>query len=310
MYSDISDALLCSSQEFVKERVVNNDHQVAGWKEYCSSSHGEARAAFLEWASHGKPRQGHLFDNMSRSRAYFKYTLRQCRANQDRIQSDNLARKLLSTKTKQFWKEVNKISGSVSAPLAFTVDNTSGQKNICDLWKNHYDNILNLTKDEKCKSKVLSRIVDCTSPDSPFTPDEIASVIKDLKNGKACGRDRLQSEHFKYGSDKLSVLLCLLFNAMIIHGYLCEGLMDTVLIPIVKDKKGDISCKDNYRPIALTSVISKLLESVILSRYHFCLLTSHNQFGFKEDHSTDLCTFMLKQFVDYYNKKYSPVFIC
>ena len=70
--------------------------------------------------------------------------------------------------------------------------------------------------------------------------------------------------------------------------------MDMVLIPIVKDKS-NISCKDNYRPIALTSVISKVLEAVILNRYQYCLVTSHNQYCFiKNDHSTDLCTFSLK----------------
>ena len=138
----------------------------------------------------------------------------------------------------------------------------------------------------------------------------MSTVIKDLKNGKACGGDGLQSEHFKFGSDKLCVLLSLLFNSMILHGYICQDLMETILVPVVKDKKGNICCKDNYRPIALTSVISKILESIILSRFHHCLLTNCNQFGFKNDHSTDLCTFTLKQITDYYNCKSSPVYIC
>ena len=88
-----------------------------------------------------------------------------------------------------------------------------------------------------------------------FSPSEVSAVIKGLKRGKACGKDGLQSEHFKFSSAKVSVLLCFLFNAMLLHGYICPELMDTVLTPILKDKKGDISSKDNYRPIAITSVI-------------------------------------------------------
>ena len=70
--------------------------QVVGWKEYCGPSHAEARQAFLHWASCSKPRYGPTFDHMKRTRSYFKFTLRQCRANEDRVLSNNLARRLPS----------------------------------------------------------------------------------------------------------------------------------------------------------------------------------------------------------------------
>jgi hypothetical protein len=310
LYNDIKDSLLLSSQELIKERGNTEHSQIAGWREYCSVSHADARQAFTHWVRCSKPRHGPVFEQMRRTRAYFKYTLRQCHVNQERVKSDNLARKLLSKQSKQFWKEVSKLKGGTSAPLAFTIEDTSGQKNICDMWKGHYKSILNSSKDTPLKQDILNKLQSCTSSDAPFTPAEIVSVIKELKNGKASGRDGLQSEHFKYGSDKLNVLLCLLFNCMVLHGYVCEGLMDTILIPIVKDKKGNIASKDNYRPIAITSVISKIFEAIILSRYQYCLITCHNQFGFKEDHSTDMCLFSLKQVVDYYSSLSSPVFIC
>ena len=71
-------------------------------------------------------------------------------------------------------------------------------------------------------------------------------------------------------------------------------LKNVILNEIVhKDKKGNVSSKDNYRPIAIASVISKILESAILIRFQDCLFTNCNQFGFKTDHATDLCTFTL-----------------
>ena len=78
--------------------------------------------------------------------------------------------------------------------------------------------------------------------------------------------------------------------------------MSVVLVPIVKDKTGQISSKDNYRPIALASVMSKLIERIILERIETCLLTSSNQFGFKSNHGTDLCISVLKEIVDIYTK--------
>ena len=86
--------------------------------------------------------------------------------------------------------------------------------------------------------------------------------------------------------------------------------MDTLLIPIVKDKKGNLCSKDNYRPIAITSVLSKIFEAIILDRYYDNLHTEHNQFGFKDGHSTDLCIFSLKHVIDYYSSMNSPIYIC
>ena len=142
LYLDISESLISASQDFVKDRGFMQHKQVPGWKDYCSASHAEALSAFLHWSSRGKPRHGPAFDAMKQSRAYFKFTLRQCRADEDRIRSDILAKKLLSKKSVHFWKEVNKLKDGTSAPLAYTIDNTSGQKDICLLWRGHYESIL------------------------------------------------------------------------------------------------------------------------------------------------------------------------
>ena len=61
-----------------------------------------------------------------------------------------------------------------------------------------------------------------------------------------------------YASEKLHVLISLLFNSVNIHGYLPTRLMETIIVPTVKDNKGVLTDKNNYRPIALTCVASKL----------------------------------------------------
>ena len=85
--------------------------------------------------------------------------------------------------------------------------------------------------------------------------------------------------------------------------------MNTVLVPIVKDLKGDRSDCNNYRPISITCIMSKILESMILTRYEELLFTSDNQFGFKSKHSTDHCIFVLKEVIDFYISHSSPVYM-
>ena len=42
--------------------------------------------------------------------------------------------------------------------------------------------------------------------------------------------------------------------------------MITIIASIIKNKAGDLSDNNNYRPIALATIDSKLFESLILSR--------------------------------------------
>ena len=144
--------------------------------------------------------------------------------------------------------------------------------------------------------------------DSP--PDEVHSAIQSLKNGKSQGLDGIYSEHFKYGADNLRILLSMVLNSMLIHAHLPPMLMSTKISPIVKDKKGDLGSADNYRPIAITCILSKVFELMILERHKSTLETSANQFGYKPKHGTEFCVFVAKQVIDYYKSNGSPVYLC
>ena len=102
----------------------------------------------------------------------------------------------------------------------------------------------------------------------------------------------------------------MVFNAMIIHCHLPASLMETVIVPIVKDKKGDLSAADNYRPIAITSILSKVLELLVLKRHEDLFYTTCNQFGFKPKLGTEQCIFTLKQVIEYYKSNNSPIYLC
>jgi len=46
----------------------------------------------------------------------------------------------------------------------------------------------------------------------------------------------------------------------IVHGYIPNSCLNTTIIPICKNKNGNMSDTSNYRPVAVTTVVSKLLE--------------------------------------------------
>uniref|UniRef100_A0AAZ1XJK6 Reverse transcriptase domain-containing protein n=1 Tax=Oreochromis aureus TaxID=47969 RepID=A0AAZ1XJK6_OREAU len=78
----------------------------------------------------------------------------------------------------------------------------------------------------------------------------------------------------------------------------------------MKDKAAKVSCLDNYRPIALASILSKVLERILFDRVSVFISSLDNQFGFKPKHGTDMCIYALKEIVSLYRAKNSSVLMC
>lgn len=97
---------------------------------------------------------------------------------------------------------------------------------------------------------------------------------------------------------------------MLVHGTLPSPMLSVLLVPVVKDKTGKISSIDNYRPIALASVVSKVLEIILLERVQRHVVTTDEQFGFKRKHGTDMCIYALKEAVSKYRGQNSTMFLC
>ena len=56
---------------------------------------------------------------------------------------------------------------------------------------------------------------------------------------------------------------------------------ETTLVPIIKNTCGNPADGNNYRPIAIDTIVSMLFESIILYKCEEFLHTCDNQFGFK-----------------------------
>ena len=78
--------------------------------------------------------------------------------------------------------------------------------------------------------------------------------------------------------------------------------------PIVKNKKKSLSSSDNYRSISLNSLICKIMELILLELLQKFVNTNKLQFGFKEQHSTVLCSFALSETIQYYINQDSNIF--
>ena len=70
--------------------------------------------------------------------------------------------------------------------------------------------------------------------------------------------------------------------------------------PIPQNRKKSLSDSQNYRTIALSSILGKVLDHTILLLHSSSLSTSDLQFGFKKRHGTVQCTYVLNEITQYY----------
>ena len=86
--------------------------------------------------------------------------------------------------------------------------------------------------------------------------------------------------------------------------------MLSTIIPLVKDKLGDIYSSSNYHSIAISSLILKIFDWVILLLHNDHLESDELQFGSQENTSTSMCTWMAVKTFDYFQRHGSEVFVC
>jgi hypothetical protein len=93
------------------------------------------------------------------------------------------------------------------------------------------------------------------------------------------------------------------------HSYVPANFGFGTIVPIVKDIHADCSSLDNYRPITLSPVISKLFESVLLQMYSDYLISDSLQFGFKKNIGCSNAIFLLRNVIEYFNNNGSNVYV-
>ena len=79
--------------------------------------------------------------------------------------------------------------------------------------------------------------------------------IKHLDINKTCVMDCIYAEHLKHCDKRIVHLLAMCITGFFVHGFLPNSLLSVVLVPIIKGKCGKINSKENYRPIALASIM-------------------------------------------------------
>ena len=122
------------------------------------------------------------------------------------------------------------------------------------------------------------------------TPEHISKIIRKLKSKSSSGHDGLSSIQLKYISHDITSILTFIINQSLCTGIFPTTLKIAKISPIFK--KGDPHFTDNYRPISLLPIMSKVFEKVVFIQLYDYMtknkLLYKSQYGFRKFHSTEL----------------------
>jgi hypothetical protein len=97
---------------------------------------------------------------------------------------------------------------------------------------------------------------------------------------------------------------------MIVCSHVPNEFGQGIVVPVVKDKSGDVTKLSNYRGITLSSCVSKLFEMCLLNKCTKYLYSSDLQCGFKKKLGCRNAIYALRVVTEYYVKHGSTVNIC
>ena len=121
---------------------------------------------------------------------------------------------------------------------------------------------------EELNSLTLSQ---CNNNKCPYNhvvnTEDVKSAVQFLKANKSDGITGHNSNHLIYGTDLFYSILAELFTSMLHHGYAEPSFRLSVIIPIVKNKKSSLNSSSNYRGIALSSLLAKVMDIIIMKTH-------------------------------------------
>ena len=128
----------------------------------------------------------------------------------------------------------------------------------------------------------------CTFDFGPVHPDEVSKLIDNLKATKSCGLDDIDSYIIKLTKDDLLAPITHVINLSIVNQKFPFDWKVAKVIPL--HKKDELLYPQNYRPVSLLPILSKLLERAVFGQMikyledNNLLHPSHH--GFRSRHNT------------------------
>ena len=124
---------------------------------------------------------------------------------------------------------------------------------------------------------------------------DVEKIVKNLASKNSSGHNGISARFLKRILETVTLPLTHIINQSLCTGIFPDRLKIAKVVPLFK--KGDQHILDNYRPISLLPVVSKVFKKVVFNQL-YQYVTDNNliftsQYGFRKLHSTELASLEL-----------------
>ena len=280
--------------KYIPKRTFSKTSQTLGDArgKYCKDVKLAVKKKHRLWQRYMETKDGQKYNEYVRAQNRSKALIRQS-------QRESCRQIALSVKAnpKKFWSFVNnktKVKSEIPHLIVNSAPNsppvlTSTTQEKAEVLSSFFSSVFT-TDPPGDFGGIKPRSINQSMTDISFSEPLVKAKLAKLKISKSTGPDHMHPRVLKELGSVISSPLSLIFQTSFTTGTVPEDWKTANITAI--HKKGDKRAADNYRPISLTSVVCKVMESIIsdalVNHMKVNGLFTSKQFGFLKGRSTTL----------------------
>ena len=294
-----------------KRKLQSQTKSVPGWKDVVKPFREKAYFWHQVWLSADKPLNTELHRIMKKTRNAYHFQYRKCKKAEIIIIKNKLLDACINGNGDIFTeiKKLRKSKPIVATSMDGVKDDIPGH------FKNIFKDIYNSANDQAELLEVMKEVEAKINYDSLndvdlVTPEIVRQASKSLNDSKSDPCLNFSSDCIKNGTKELFENLAVVIKCFLIHGHVSYFLLLATLVPLIKDKLGSLNSSKNYRTIAISSLILKLLDWIILILFGSKLGIDDLQFAYQPGVSANMCTWTVIETASYFLRNGGNVYCC
>ena len=284
----------------------NTKPKVPGWSLHVKPFKDSAMFWHSIWVSFGKPVNNQLHNVMKHSRNKYHYEVRKCKKAEAEITKNKLLNACINGEGDIFAgiKKLKRTKETVANSIYGVMDDIP--KHFAGIYKNLYNSAGDIIREEIEAKVNFSNLEDVKR----VTPDVVKEATMNLRNSKSDPVFDFDSDCLKNAPDALFSHIACVMRMFLIHAHVSSYLLLATLVPIIKDKLGDSCSSKNYRSIAISSLVLKVLDWIIIILFGVCLGLDDLQCAYQAKVLTTVCSLVVIETVNYFLRNGSEVYSC